>query len=280
MLSDERLARFLRLSAVREGAQETTGGMVLYDPYGRRHWGEGGRGERANGASHGSPARDGAVLRDGEAPGSGLHGGDGRRSAGARRDGPRARPGRHHAPEDCWGRYSATEIDERRRLARQLSTALAASSPDGLLWPPALRRLGELAGYDLPTYAVSCAGGGLDPEDEEDFSSVLDFLDSAGGIHFCNEDLGEALRRLSAGMAPGVAGRGSAAGAAAAPSGATPADTATGPAPARPLGAAPRPAAASASREAGAAVEARGSSGRRWDYSRFDAIRDSSDEEA
>jgi len=270
VLANEGLARFLLLSSC-EGALETTGGMEPYDPDGRGLLGE-------------TTARGEAVPRDGDALSSGPHGGDGRRTAGTRHDGPRAALGRHHAPEDCWGRYSATEVEERRRLARQLFATLAASSPDGLLRPPALQRLGNLAGYDLPTYAVSWAGDGLDPDDEEDVASLMDFLDSAEGFHFCNGRLGGALRRLSERSDPGIAAQGPAAGTMSPSSGAVPTTTTPGPAPAQPVGEAPRPAAASVTRsfratEAGATGDASGPSGRRWDYSRFDTIRDSSDDE-
>jgi len=193
-------------------------------------------------------------------------GGDVRQPAGSRTERPRPQGRKEHVPAHCWGRYSSSEVAVRRRLVQQLSCALAASSPGGLLRPPELRRLGLLAGYDLPAHAVSCAGNGFDPADEEDFLCLLDFLDSAAGLHFCNEDLDVALRRLSSGAPPVVGNQSSALGAPSTPPRPSAAATVSGSAPAVALGR--------------ATTAEEGPSGRRWDYSRFDAIRDSSDEEA
>ena len=125
--------------------------------------------------------------------------------------------------------------------------------------------------------------GGLDPSDEEDAASLLDFLDSAGGFHFCNEGLGRALQRLMEGGEPAGAAQVPVAGMTTTSRGTARVAT-TGPVPVQPAGVGPRPAATLvtpclAAPNVQSAGETMGPSGRRWDYSRFDAIRESSDEE-
>jgi len=275
-IADEDLARFLCISG---GAQEAAVAPVLRDSDGFPPLGARGPGEQTWGANRGPPGRSGPVPPDEGTSDSRPSGGDVRQPTGSRTERPRPQGRKEHVPAHCWGRYSSSEVAVRRGLVQQVSSALAASSPGGLLRPPELRRLGLLAGYDLPAHAVSCAGNGLDPADEEDFLCLLDFLDSAAGLHFCNEDLDVALQRLSSGAPPVVVNQSSALGAPATPPRPSAAATASGSAPAVALGRAPRSAATTA-RGAVAATADEGPSGRRWDYSRFDAIRDSSDEEA
>ena len=104
--------------------------------------------------------------------------------------------GRLHNPGTCWGRYADEEAEERQQMARRLFSTLAACSPHGLLGPQALQRLGQWAGFELPSHTTDWAEGGLDPKDEEDNAGLMDFLDSAGGMHFCNDRLRAALNAM------------------------------------------------------------------------------------
>jgi len=166
-------------------------------------------------------------------------------------------------------------------MAGRLFGTLAADSPYGLLGPPALHRLGQLVGYDIPAHIAVWAERGLDLNDEEDVASLMDFLDSAGGFHFSNERLRRALQRIMDGAEIARAAQVPGAEAAMAPSGDTRGPAARA-APVQPAGCGPRPAATAgtprcaASRARGAG-EVAGPSGRRWDYSRFDGICDSSE---
>ena len=166
-------------------------------------------------------------------------------------------------------------------MAGRLFSALAACSPHGLLGPPALQRLGQWAGFDLPSHTTEWAERGLDLNDEEDDACLMDFLDSAGGIHFCNVRLRNALIAMGDAGPPRTIRAPEAEVARAVVEGSR--------RPGSEVAATARGRRDSTSavtmdtvrratpRGPGADVPT-GPSGRRWDYSRFEGIGDSSDE--
>ena len=173
-----------------------------------------------------------------------------------------------HTPGDFWGHYSPAEVAVRGQLAGQLMAALAANTHGGRLRAPELEQLCGLAGSTLPRCAAFGwveAGLALDPADEGDFLCFLDILDNAAGFQLTN-NLERVLHGLTA--SPSSA------------SGEAPTHR-RGPAPlGRAPGASVAAATASAPRGVGPVAAATGAAGRGWDYSRFDAVCDSSDDEA
>ena len=165
-------------------------------------------------------------------------------------------------------------------MAGRLLGTLAASSLHGLLGPPALQRLGQWAGYDLPPHTTEWAERGLDLNDGEDVACLMDFLDSAGGIRFCNVRLRRALLAMDGAEPPGTA-QASGAESVRAPAGdirgseAKVTATTRGCCGSRPAATTGAPRCAGP--RARGAGEPAGPSGRRWDYSRFEGIGDSSD---
>jgi len=198
-LMDGELQHGLRLLSQQEGEAGRGNGDVRTTPQrpGRRE-GDDGRDEWVR--AGGGPGSAIADLEDtAHDDGEDKH----QRSARGWRP-PRAVAGlgSSHNPATCWGRYTDEEAEDRQQMANSLLSALAACSPHGRLGPQALQRLGQWAGFELPSHAIDWATGGLDWRNKADNACLMAFLDSAGGIHISNDNLKAALTAMGAAGAP------------------------------------------------------------------------------